>query len=175
MKGDGRFVSVDAVVASLQPLAFDAPPPYTAERFRDLAGDVELPAAWRDLETQMRNAIAEERARARATDGAGAADADRWKRPASGCSLYWTNRVRAAFAEKDPLKRDTALDRAFWDAAGELTPATAPLSRGALQTYAVRLAISLRRAARSAEAGGEIFNRLTAASAPDAILKEAET
>ena len=35
-------MSIDYLVSSLQPLAFDAPPPYTAEEFAALAGPVEL-------------------------------------------------------------------------------------------------------------------------------------
>ena len=156
-------MSIDYLVASLPPLAFDAPPPLTAAEFAARAGDAaEPPAAWRDLEAQLRNAIAEERARANVTRGMRETDAEKWKRPAAGCSLHWTNRARAACAEKDPLKRDAAIDRVFWDAAGELTPPSAPLSRGALQTYAIRLSIALRRANRSAEAGNAAFDRLLA-------------
>ena len=160
------MMPIDYIVASLQPLAFDAPPPYTAEQFAALAGDVTPPPEWTDLETQMRNAIAEERARLNAARGQGETDAARWRRPAAGCALYWTNRVRAACAEKDPLKRDTAIDRVFWDAAGELTPPAAPLSRGALQTYSIRLGIALRRAARATEAGNAVFDRLTSTPIP---------
>ena len=151
---------VDYIVSSLQPLAFDAPPPYTAEQFAAIAGAIEPPPEWRDLEAQLRNAITEERARLNATRGSGETDASKWKRPADGCALYWTNRVRAACAEKDPLKRDAAIDRVFWDAAGELTPPTSPLSRGALQTYSIRLGIAIRRASRSAEAGNKALDKL---------------
>ena len=154
------MMPVDYIVASLQPLAFDAPPPCTAEQFAAIAGDVVLPREWADLESQLRNAIAEERARANAARGRGEADASKWRHPATGCSLHWTNRVRAACAEKDPLKRDAAIDRVFWDAAGELTPPANPLSRGALQTYAIRLGIAIRRAARSTEAGNAVVDRL---------------
>ncbi len=151
---------VDYIVSSLQPLAFDAPPPYTAEQFAAIAGVIEPPPAWRDLEAQMRNAITEERTRLNAARGSGETDASKWKRPTDGCALYWTNRVRAACAEKDPLKRDAAIDRVFWDAAGELTPPASPLSRGALQTYSIRLAIAIRRAARSTEAGNAVLDKL---------------
>ena len=154
-------MSIDYLVASLPPLAFDAPPPLTAAEFAARAGDAaKLPSAWHDLEAQMRNAIAEERARLNAARGANETDAVKWKRPVAGCSLYWTNRARAACAEKDPLKRDAAIDRVFWDAAGELTPTSSPLSRGALQTYAIRLSIALRRANRSAEAGNKVLDKL---------------
>ena len=162
-------MTTDYIVASLQPLAFDAPPPYTAEQFAAIAGNVELPAAWQDLEAQMRNAVAEERARMNSVRGAGETDASKWKRPAEGCMLYWTNRIRAACAEKDPLKRDTAIDRVFWDAAGELTPPASPLSRGALQTYSIRLGIALKRSSRSTEAGNAALDKLL--KTPDSALK----
>ena len=157
---------IDHIVASLQPLAFDAPPPYTAEKFAAIAGEVALPPEWTDLEAQLRNVLAEERARLNAARGMGETDAARWRRPVTGCTLYWTGRMRAACAEKDPLKRDAAIDRVFWDAAGELTPAAAPLSRGALQTYAIRLSIAQRRAERSTEAGNAAFDRLTSIPTP---------
>ena len=155
------MMPLDYIVASLQPLAFDAPPPCTEEQFAAIAGEVAPPPEWTDLEAQLRNAIAEERARLNAARGHGETDAAKWKRPVAGCSLHWTNRVRAACAEKNPLKRDAAIDRVFWDAAGELTPPASPLSRGALQTYAIRLAIATRRAKRSTEAGNAVFDRLT--------------
>lgn len=147
-------MSVDYIAASLQPLSFDGPPPYTWEQFMALMPDGFNPDAstrWADLETQMRNAMAVARG------------GERFCRPASGCDLYWQNRVAAAFQEKDPLRRETALDRVWWDAAGELTPAASPLSSGALETYAIRLRIALKRNAISKDAGDAIFGRLTAA------------
>ena len=106
--------------------------------------------AWSDLETQLRNAMAEARG------------GEKYKRPADGCSVYWKNRVLACFQEKDPLKRDTLLDRTWWDAAGEMTDPTAPLGAGALLTYAIRLKIALKRSKISTDAGNAAFDRLTA-------------
>ena len=96
----------------------------------------------------------------------------KWRRPAEGCALYWTNRITTAFQEKDPAKRERLLDQVRWDAAGELTPAASPLSAAAAFTYAIRLAISIRRTARVTDAGNEVFNRLIAAPAPKSVLKE---
>ena len=179
-------MAADYLVSSLQPLEIDGPPPYTAEQFLGLCrsqlteadvvaieallasesgvalGDVpsghRTLARWRDLDAQLRNAIAVERARLRGQDAA------RWRRPVEGCSLFWANRAAAAFQEKDPARRERLLDKVRWDAAGELTPPAAPLSTGAVFTYAIRLAIVLRRAARDTEAGNGVFNRLTAAT-----------
>ena len=188
-------MAADYLVSSLQPLALDGPPPYTAEQFLGLCrsqlsaadaaaieallasvpgasasgsaagnvlGDVpsghRILARWRDLDAQIRNAIAAERARLHGQDAA------RWRRPVDGCALFWANRAVAAFQEKDPARRERLLDQVRWDAAGELTPPAAPLSAAAVFTYAIRLGIVLDRAARDTAAGNDVFNRLTAAT-----------
>lgn len=171
-------MAADYLVSSLQPLSLDGPPPYTAEQFLGLcrsqlsAKDAEavaavmadapsshpLAAIWRDLDAQLRNAIAAERARLRGQDAA------RWRRSVEGCSLFWANRTAGAFQEKDPARREWLLDQVRWDAAAELVPPAAPLSTAAVFAYAIRLAIVLRRAARDVAAGNDVFNRLTAAS-----------
>ena len=135
----------DYTVASLPPLAFGAPPPLTAEKFREMAGDVDMGGEWRDLETELKNAVAEARG------------GERWKRPVAGCRLYWRNRIAECFQEKDPARRDEAIDRVFWDAAGTLEDVAAPLGIGALRAYAARLAIALRRSAAAAEEGRRLF------------------
>ena len=145
-------MSTDYIVASLPTLAFNAPAPLSWEKFAEITGggDALIPAKWTDLETQLRNAIAEARG------------GERFKRPADGCSLYWKNRVLACFQEKDVAKRDELLDRTWWDAAGELTPPSEPLGKGALATYAIRLKIALKRTNISGEKGNAAFDRLTA-------------
>lgn len=148
-------MSIDYIVASLPALSFGAPAPISWERFVETVADAELLSAltkpFEDLETQLKNAVAEARV--------GNSD---FARPVSGCSLYWKNRVLAAFQEKDVLKRDELLDKIWWDAAEELTPPASPLGKGALATYAVRLKIALKRGAISTEAGNAAFDRLTA-------------
>ncbi len=143
----------DYIVASLPTLAFGRPAPLSWERFAELAGPAAArpPAAWTDLETQLRNALAEARSGSR-----------RHARPADGCSLYWKNRMLAAFAEPDVARRDEQTDRVWWDAAGELTPVAEPLGAGALATYAVRLRLALRRDKISRTDGNAAFDRLTA-------------
>lgn len=147
-------MSIDYIVSSLPALAFGVPAPISWERFAEAVGDAadlrRLIGAFDDLETQLRNAVAVARD--------GAADC----RPAVGCSLYWRNRIAACFAERDVLRRDELIDRVWWDAAGELTPPEAPLGRGALATYAVRLRIALRRTLVSEDRGNAAFDRLTA-------------
>lgn len=148
-------MSVDYIVASLPALAFDQPPPIAWERFVETIAPLTvdgLLADWCKLEVELRNAMAEARG------------GEKYRRPAEGCSLYWKNRVLACFAERDVAKRDELLDRVWWDAAGELTPPAAPLGKGALATYAVRLQVVLRRARISVEAGNAAFDKLTAAT-----------
>ena len=148
----------DYIVSSLPALSFGAPAPISWEKFSEACGGEGMvlrcieETGWADLETQMRNAIAEALAPGR-TD---------CKRPAAGCALYWRNRVAACFQEKDVLRREELLDKAWWDAAGELTPPASPLGRGALATYALRLRIALRRDMISTEKGNAAFDRLTA-------------
>jgi hypothetical protein len=145
-------MTVDYIVASLPSLVFGNPAPMTWEKFAEFTGYAGHPAKWLEMETALRNAMAEARG------------GERMKRPEAGCTLYWKNRVASCFAEKDVLRREDALDRGWGDAAGELTPVAEPLGRGALATYAVRLTIALRRARASREAGEAAFDRLTAAT-----------
>ena len=149
-------LSTDYIVSSLPTLGFGLPAPMTWEKFAETVGESFLrdldEGEWKDLETQLKNAIAEARG------------GEKYKRAADGCSLYWKNRVLSCFQEKDPLKREDALDRVWWDAAGELTPPVAPLGKGALATYAVRLKLALKRSAISREAGNAAFDRLTSAT-----------
>ena len=151
-------MTTDYIVASLPTLSFDAPAPLSWEGFVERTGDrfrgpdrSATGRAWNDLETQLRNAMAEAR-------GGG----EKFRRPAEGCSVYWRNRVLACFQEKDVARREELIDRVWWDAAGELTPPAAPLGDGALATYAVRLRIALKRSRISADAGNAAFDRLTA-------------
>ena len=145
-------MTTDYIVSSLPSLVFGAPAPLTWDAFVSRGGAVSaaLEKKWNDLETQLRNALAEARG------------GEKYSRPASGCSLYWRNRALACFQEKDVLKRDEMIDRVFWDAAGELTPPATPLGAGALATYAIRLKIALKRSRISADSGNAAFDRLTA-------------
>ena len=149
-------MSIDYIVASLPALAFGAPAPMTWEQFEattDWARACKSEAKqWADLETQLRNAVAEARG------------GERYKRAADGCSVFWKSRVLACFQEKDPLRRDDMIDKVWWDAAGELEKPSSPLGTGALAAYAVRLKIALRRARMSRADGSAAFDRLTAAS-----------
>lgn len=153
------MLPTDFIVSSLPTLSFDAPPTITWEKFVETVGELSTPPAeWTDLETQLRNALAEARG------------GEKYKRPATGASLYWKNRILAAFQEKDVLKRDELIDKVWWDAAGELTPVASPLSKGAIHTYSVRLKIALKRALLSEKEGNAAFDRLTAETKMENIL-----
>ena len=149
-------MSVDYIVSSLPALQFDAPAPISWELFADACGGecaaerIVAESGWGDIETQLRNAAAEARG------------GSKYARPASGCSLYWRNRIAACFQEKDVAARERLLDKAWWDAAGELTPPASPLGKGALATYAVRLRIAVRRSSISKERGSAAFDAVTA-------------
>ena len=154
-------MAADYLVSSRPALEFDAPAPMYLERFDALCREQLGPApfaglekAWADLDSPMRNAAAEERARLRGQD------ATRWRRPAKGCALHWQSRMRAAFAEKDPAARERLIDKVRWDAAGEMTPPASPLSRGAAFTYRIRLEIALKRQAITQDAGNAVLETI---------------
>lgn len=149
-------MNTDYIVASLPPLRFNEPAPLSRDKFLSIVGENPLSeperSKWRDLETQLRNAIAAARG------------GPEHKRVATGCSIYWRNRIDSCFRESDIAKRDEALDRVWWDAAEELTPPQAPLGKGAIATYSIRLDISLKRSLISKEVGNAAFDRLTSAT-----------
>ena len=140
-------MTVDYILASLPSLSFDAPPPMSTERFREIAGSAAEPGPeWTDFETELKNAVASAR------------NGEKWLRPVRGCRLFWRNRVFECFRETDVAKRQDALDKVWWDAAGELADSASPLGRGALAAYGIRLAVCERRASASKDAGMAVFS-----------------
>lgn len=110
--------------------------------------------AWRDADTQLRNAIAAERARRRG-------DSSRPQpREASGCSPWLSQAVSSAFAAKDPLSREAALDSIRWRILDEMQ-GVSPFSEAAILAYAGKLALNARRHSISADAGMGNFLALT--------------
>lgn len=122
--------------------------------------------AWRDVETQLRNAVARLRA-ARLPAGANAAPADaaKWLRPHGGWSVALENAVAAAFQEDTPLKREQALARIRWEWAGELA-GTDPFSANAIFCYGLRLAIAGQLAHTDPVKGEARMRAFTEAAAP---------
>ena len=163
--------------ATLPMLSFGAPPPMAAEDLRaaaegnlkaaDLAAldallsgapsDHPFVVAWRDRDTQLRNAVARARAARLQKNAAGAAnsaDASRWLRPHGGWSAGVESGVAAAFQEPDALRRHRALARLRWDQATELAGLD-PFSSAAVLAYAVRLVLAADLAKADEEAGLE--------------------
>lgn len=181
-------MSADYLISSLPGLTFDGEAPITMEYFlsnvhsqlsRCDAQGVEdvingnpsshpIAVKWSDIDTQIRNAIAAQRAKQMEKDPS------KWLRPAEGCSLYWKDRIVSAFNEKDPTSRQRQIDLARFEAAGELTPVTSPLSTAAVFTYAIRLEITLRRSSMNIDQGNNVFDKLTAVSSPESLFKEEE-
>jgi hypothetical protein len=179
-------MSADYLISSLPSVSFDSQPPVTKEYFfsavetqlsQSDASAVKsvfsgtysshpLAKKWFDLETQLRNAMATERAKRIEKDPS------KWTKPAEGLSVFWTGKIAEAFNEKNPAQREKLLDQVFFAAAEELTPVTSPLSAAAAFTYAVRLKIAIKRASFNEAQGNEVFDKLTAAASPEAVLKE---
>jgi len=161
--------------ASLPTLSLDERPPFSSERFRALCGshlsrndlqaldeltadggaaagaDSPRPAhayvaAWRNHETQVRNAVA------RARGARHKRDAAPFLREADGFDLSVERAVSDAFARPTPLAREQALDRFRWSRAGELAGYN-PFGTAAILAYALQLRLSERWAAMSAEQG----------------------
>lgn len=144
-------MNLDYIVTSLPALSFGEKPAITLDKFiAHLGGEQpKLTDEWCDLETQLRNAVAA--CRGRPFDA----------RAAHGCAIYWRDRIRECFAENDIFRRDEMIDRVWWDAAGELTNPVAPLGKGALLTYFIRLKIALKRALISSADGNAAYVKLT--------------
>ena len=169
-------MSYEYFAATLPMLAFGAPPPMAAEDLRaaaegnlksaDLAAldallsgapsDHPFVIAWRDRDTQLRNAVARARAaRARGADSPsspGGEGAARWLRPHGGWSAGVESGVAAAFQEPDALRRHRALARLRWDLAGEVAGLD-PFSSSAILAYAVRLVLAADLEKADADAG----------------------
>ncbi|MBO5643313.1 MAG: DUF2764 family protein [Kiritimatiellae bacterium] len=148
-------MSIDYTVASLPSLYFGQPAPLSSEEFAEICGEETLASvnkllenSWRDLDAQLKNALASCRA------------GERDSRPVDGCSIYWKNRVISCYNEKDIMKRQMLLDRVWWDAAEELVELSSPLGIGALAAYSVRLEIALRHSLISSAVGISKFDSI---------------
>ena len=114
--------------------------------------------AWRAVDTQLRNAVARQRAARLALRQGGdrgvapAGDASKWLHPHEGWSVALETAVAAAFQEANPLKRELALARIRWDWAEELAGRD-PFSAEAIFAYGMRLQLAVRLAAVDAEKG----------------------
>lgn len=176
-----------AYFASTLPLlVLEGPPPFTAEAFlarcqeqlsaehveavRALMGqgDSRHPfvVAWRNRETQFRNAIVKARVAKRQ-----GVDAGPWLREHGGFDVWVEHGVVAAFQATDPLKRERALDQILWQLAGELA-GPEPLTAQAIFAYAIRLQMTIRWSKVDATRGLERMMKLakTPAVANDSTI-----
>jgi len=166
------------LAASLEPLFLDEEPPLTMAELlaawapwldEDTGRDLRLllegrPEAaqavcirrWGDIETQIRNAAATQRAaRARAEAGP-------FLRPCRQLDVFLDRAVTEAMAKTQPLERELALDRVRWAALDELARQD-PFGLAALAAYAVKLSLAERWNRLTPEAGREALDALLAA------------
>jgi len=153
-------------VASLPMLLPDAAPPMTLDGFLELAR-VYLSAAdwqtltaleagrpsqhsfvkgWRRAETQLRNAIARQRASRLGQDAAP------WLKEHEGYDVTLERSVAAAFQESNPLRREKALDAIRWRQADELAGLDS-FATPAILAYFIQLQILARAAERDVAQG----------------------
>ena len=119
----------------------------------DQEADDPFVRAWRARDTQIRNAVARRRA-ARLGVPAPAV------RPFDGFDAQVEPAVNAAFEEKDPLRREQALDALRWRVAEDLQ-GVAPFSAAVVLAYAAKLRILAREGAIDEAAGRERFRQLS--------------
>ncbi len=111
--------------------------------------------AWRDLDGQVRNAIAFERAKRR-----GISPSETPKADVSGFNASIIPAVTAAFAEADPLKREVAIAHLRWTLLDELQ-GVQPLSENVVLAFAVKLKINEMLLSIDKEKGSERFIAFT--------------
>ena len=173
-------MSYEYFASSLPLLKFGEKPPFPLETLLTMAegvleekdfaalkaiaggGESDHPfvVAWRDCETEIKNAVAKKRA---ARFGAGGRDSGRstgeavvQARPHGGWHSSVESGVAAAFQQPDPLARHMSLLRLKWDLAQELA-GLEPFGAAAVLAWAVRLGIAAHIASIDAAGGLEKF------------------
>lgn len=171
-------MNVYALIASLPTLSLDAPSAISGEQFLQacesgLSAEDHAAARvlfngipssesstcgfigrWRDVDTQIRNAVAARRAAKLGVD------ASAWVRPVQGCAVWLRDGVEDAFQENDPLDREKALDRLRWRALEELEGVD-PMTVDTVFAYAAKLALVLKWHRYSETQGSEKLAALT--------------
>jgi hypothetical protein len=148
-----------SLVASLQTLNIGDEPPFTTEEYikncaqwvsereeqilrRVLLAPPDIATcplcqAWPNIETQLRNAAARQRAQKLGID------ASEFIQPHDGFSGTIEALVSDAFTHSDPIELEQALDRARWQLAEELVGED-PFSFGKVLAYGIQLKIAER-------------------------------
>lgn len=163
-------MSLGYLLASLPMLAPDRAPQITAEGFCAAcesalsAKDAEAASIlargeavksthryvvqWRDLEAAIACAVGQRRLARRGGNGS------IYTAPETAvCPVTLVRAVASAFeSATDPLAREEALLRVYWDAAEEMAGFD-PLSKGQIFAYAVRLRLLLQKFARNTQVG----------------------
>lgn len=101
---------------------------------------------WVDHEVQLRNAVVRTRAARRDED------AVPFLRPAHGFQLAVEQSVNEAYGKSNPLERELALDQVRWNAADELSRASA-FGLEAVLAYGLKLKLAERWAGLTDQAG----------------------
>lgn len=172
-------MSYEYFSASLPALAPEAPPTMTLEAFRDACRQHLSPAhartvcalldktpdphpfavAWRDCETQLRNAVARRRA---ARLGREAAP---FLHPHAGYRVRIETAVETAFQQPDPLRREQILDALRWELVEVLEGPAVGYGPKTVFAYALKLVLASRRARRDRDRGRERAQSLVHANA----------
>jgi len=168
-------------VASLPALSPEAPPPLTVEDFQAQCREHLSPSdaaavdalltgdrarmrgsflhAWRQRETQLRNAIVRARAERLDRDASGFVDPDAETESAV------ERTVSDAYARPTPLERELALDRYRWSLA-ETMAGFNPFSIDAILAYAIKLQLLSRWHTWDERAGRKVAEAIIAQPAP---------
>jgi hypothetical protein len=120
--------------------------------------------AWRDRETELRNAVARLRARPLQINP------EPWLRPHAGARVYIQTGVAEAFQAADPLQRERALDRLRWRILEDLA-GLEPFSLEAVFSYALRLRLLWRWAGYQEAEGAAALDRAVGEAAATATGK----
>jgi len=113
--------------------------------------------AWRDRETEMRNAIVRFRAKTRGMSP------DRHLRPQDGARVFIQAGVAEAFQAPNPLERERALDRLRWRVLEELAGLD-PFAPEAVFAYGLRLQLAERWTLFDEAAGTALLETAAAAA-----------
>ncbi|HCF94390.1 MAG TPA: hypothetical protein DEW46_04960 [Verrucomicrobia bacterium] len=180
---NGSDMSYYYLAASLPMLSLDGEPPISLEDFlnrcdehlskkdstaldalfskHDTASRHTFVRAWRDRETQLRNAIVRVRAQRQSLDPAS------FLHHQDGFDSSVEKAVADAFSRANPLERERALDRVRWATAEELSGFD-PFTGSAILAYALKLNIALRWASQDSAAGLQQAQTLVARNPQEA-------
>ncbi len=145
-----------AHLATLERILNDDPPCGNDESFAQ---------QWNDFDTEIRNALVSERATRRSIESA------RYLRPQKGFRGYVQKSVSEAFAMKNPLESERALDRLRW-AIIEDIQGHDPFAVRSLYAYAIKLRLAERWSGMNRDTGTVTVENITAAASVDLNSKQ---